>query len=58
MGRASAYELIASQQEQSVAMQKYYTTVRDAYESYFKIRELTLYDFEKASDLSTLFLTN
>ena len=51
MGRATAYELIASQQEQSSAMQKYYDAISNAYENYFKIRELTLYDFEKNEEV-------
>jgi outer membrane protein TolC len=56
MGRATAYELITSQQEQSSAMQKYYQAVRNTLESYFKIREMTLYDFEKNLELIDIFL--
>ena len=56
MGRATAYTLIASQQEQASAMQKYYTAVWNACESYFKLRELTLFDFEKELDLTRIFL--
>jgi putative salt-induced outer membrane protein YdiY len=58
MGRATAYELITSQQEQSSAMQKYYDAIRNAYENHFKIRELTLYDFEKNAELTEIFLNN
>ena len=58
LGRSSAYTLITSQQELSYAMQKYYSAVRDAYESYYKIRELTLFDFEKESALTNTFLMN
>ena len=56
MGRATAYQLIASQQEQSSAMQKYYDAIHAAYESYFKIRELTLFDFEKNQELTDVLL--
>ena len=56
-GRSSAYQLIASQQEQSTAMQKYYSAVRNAYESYYKLRGLALYDFESESELADIFLT-
>jgi len=56
MGRVSAYELIASQQEQSTALQNYYNAVRTVYESYFKLREMTLYDFEKEKELIEIFL--
>ena len=58
MGRSSAYELIASQQEQSSSMQKYYTAVRNAWDSYFKLREMTLFDFEKETELIDIFLNN
>ncbi len=58
IGRASAYELISSQQEQSSAMQKYYNAVRNAWESYFKLREITLYDFEKEMELTDVLLDN
>jgi len=57
IGRATVYELIASQQEQSFAMQKYYDSIRNAYENYFKIRELTLYDFQKNAELIDTFKT-
>ena len=56
IGRSSAYQLIASQQEQSSAMQKYYTAVRNAYDSYYKIRGLALYDFEYELELTDIFL--
>ena len=56
MGRASAYQLIASQQEQSTAMMKYYTSVKDAFESYYKLRDMTLFDFEKDLELLDIFL--
>ena len=51
MGKSSAYELIASQKEQSAALQKYYNAIKSVWESYFKIRELTLYDFQKEMEL-------
>jgi outer membrane protein TolC len=57
MGKSSAYELISSQQEQSAAMQKYYNAIKDAWDSYFKLREMTLYDFEKKMELRDIFLT-
>ena len=56
LGRTSAYELIASQQEQSTALQNYYNSVRTVYESYFKLREMTLYDFEKEIELIEIFI--
>ena len=56
LGRASAYELIASQQEQFTSLQNYYNEVRTAYESYFKLSEMTLYDFENEIELIEIFL--
>jgi outer membrane protein TolC len=56
MGRSSAYELITSQQEQSTSLQNYYNTVKTVYESYFKLREMALYDFEKDAELIEIFL--
>ena len=56
MGRSSAYELITSQQEQSTALQNYYNAVRTVYESYFKLREMALYDFEKEAELIEIFV--
>lgn len=58
MGRSSAYELIASQQEQSTALQNYYNVVRNAYEIYFQLREMALYDFEKEIELIDIFLNH
>ena len=55
MGRSSAYKLIASQQEQFTALQNYYNAVRNVYESYFQLREMTLYDFEKETELIEIF---
>jgi len=58
MGRSSTYELITSQLEQASAMQKYYTAVRDVYEIYYRLRDLTLYDFENEVELTKLFLND
>ena len=58
MGRASAYELITSQQEQDSAMHKYYAAIRDVYVSYYKLREMTLYDFETESELMEVFFND
>ena len=56
IGRSSTYELIASQMEQASAMQKYYSAVRDVYEIYYRLRDMTLYDFENKVELTKLFL--
>ena len=58
IGRSSAYALITSQQEQASAMQKYYTAIRNVYDSYYKLRELTLYDFETQTELKEIFLND
>ncbi len=58
MGKSSVYELTASQQEQSSAMQKYYNAIKSVWESYFTLRELTLFDFVKNIELTETFLTD
>lgn len=58
MGKSSAYELISSQQEQLSAIQKYYDAVKNAWESYFKLREITFFDFEKETELTDILLKN
>ena len=58
MGKSTAYELIASQKEQSAALQKYYNAIKNVWESYFKIRELTLYDFQKEMELRDELMNN
>ena len=56
MGKSSAYELISSQQEQSSSMQNFYNAVKNVWESYFKLREMTLYDFKDKMELTDVLL--
>jgi outer membrane protein TolC len=51
MGKASVYELINAHQEQSSAMRKYYNAIRDLWNSYFALRKVALYDFDRKQDL-------
>lgn len=56
LGKASVYELTTAQNEQSNAMQRYYSAIRDSYESYFSLRSLALYDFKRNMELEELYV--
>lgn len=58
LGKVSVYELTASQRDQSNAMQRYYNAIKDAYNSYFTLRTMTLYDFKKNIELDEIFISN
>jgi len=51
LGKASVYDLVTVQQEELKAMQKYYTTLNDVWESYFSIRNIAIFDFVKHEEL-------
>lgn len=55
LGKVSVYELTAAQNDQNSAMQRYYTAIRDSYDSYFSLRTLALYDFKRGEKLEDLF---
>lgn len=55
-GKISVYELISTQKDQSAALQKYYQSINDAWNSYFNLRKATLYDFVSNKELEDLFL--
>jgi outer membrane protein TolC len=56
MGKVSVYELTNAQQEQNTAMQRYYDAIKEAYESYFALRHLTLFDFKTGKELEDIFV--
>lgn len=56
LGKVSVYELTAAQNDQNSAMQRYYTAIRDSYDSYFSLRSLALYDFKRGENLEYLFI--
>lgn len=58
LGKVSVYELTTAQNEQNNAMQRYYSAIRDSYESYFSLRSLALYDFKKNMDLEELYVND
>ncbi len=57
LGRVSMYELNVAVQEQSTALQHYYSAVSDTYSNYFALRTLALYDFKQKQELVDI-LTN
>lgn len=46
LGKVSVYELATAQKERNDAMQRYYSAIKDSYESFFTLRNLALYDFK------------
>ncbi|WP_240059106.1 TolC family protein, partial [Bacteroides uniformis] len=50
LGKVSVYELATAQKERNDAMQRYYSAIKDSYESFFTLRNLALYDFKKMSN--------
>lgn len=56
LGKVSVYELTSSQQEQSMAMQKYYSAIKDVWNSYFYLRKVTLYDFVNQQELTDMLV--
>ncbi len=56
LGKVSVYELTTAQNEQNNAMQRYYSAIRDSYESYFALRSLALYDFKRNMELEELYI--
>lgn len=56
LGKVSVYELTSSQQEQSMAMQKYYSAIKDVWNSYFYLRKVTLYDFVNQRELTEVLV--
>lgn len=58
LGKVSVYELTAAQDEQINSMQRYYCAIRDTYKSYFILRDMTLYDFKKNTELEKILIRN
>lgn len=57
LGKVSVYELTAAQSEQNNAMQRYYSAIRDTYNSYFTLRTMTLYDFKEGVELEEILVS-
>ncbi|MGL4492973.1 MAG: TolC family protein, partial [Tannerellaceae bacterium] len=53
IGKADLNSLTLSQNREQSAQQNYIQALRNYWKSYFKIRKLTLYDFDKKMALST-----
>lgn len=54
-GTADINSIILSTSRRNEAMRTYISVIRNVWLSYYKIRRLTLYDFERNKPLSTLF---
>lgn len=58
LGKVSVYELTTAQNDQNNAMQRYYSAIKDSYDSYFTLRSLALYDFKRDMELEEIFIKN
>lgn len=56
LGKVSVYELTSSQQEQFMAMEKYYSAMKNVWNSYFYLRKVTLYDFVNQQELTDVLV--
>src|SRR5690606_34787885 len=55
IGKADINSLTLSQNRQKEAQRNYITTLRNYWQNYYKLRKLTLYDFENQASLSYTF---
>lgn len=55
-GKVAVYNLASAQQEQYSAMQKYYNTIQNAWNSFCVLRRHTLFDFSKQMEVKDLFI--
>ena len=44
--------------ERNDAMQRYYSAIKDSYESFFTLRNLALYDFKKNVELEKILFND
>lgn len=58
LNKASVYELVTVQQEQASAMQQHYTAIKNVWNSYFILRNMTLFDFTKDKELIDILVSN
>lgn len=58
LGELSVYELTSARQKQNETMQQYYSAMKDTYVSYFRLRNMALYDFKSEQDLEDIYLKN
>lgn len=56
LGKVSAYELTSAQDQQNSALQRYYSAIRDTYDSYFTLRTMALYDFKRNVELEEILV--
>ncbi|MDD4697880.1 MAG: TolC family protein [Fermentimonas sp.] len=56
MGKVSVYELTTAQNSQNIAMNRYYSAIRNSFDSYFSLRSIALYDFKQDVELEILFI--
>lgn len=55
-GKVSVYEVTTAQNDQNLAMQRYYSAIKETYYSYFTLRTMALYEFKNNLDLEEVFI--
>ncbi|MFK2566749.1 hypothetical protein ACIXQZ_12270 [Bacteroides fragilis] len=58
LGKVSVYELAPHKKSGNDAMQRYYSAIKDSYESFFTLRNLALYDFKKNVELEKILFND
>lgn len=58
LGELSVYELTSARQKQNETMRQYYSAMKDAYVSYFRLRNIALYNLKSEQDLEDIYLKN
>lgn len=57
LGKISVYDFTTSRQEQAAALERYYQSIRDVWDTYFYLRQITLYDFAGQEELIQKIVT-
>ena len=57
LGKVSVYELTSAQNEQNNILHRYFSIIKDTYNSYFTLRSMALYDFKSNMELEEIFIS-
>lgn len=57
LGKVSAYELNTALSNQNMAMDNYYTAIKNVYINYYVLRSLALYDFKRMLNLEKVLIS-
>lgn len=57
LGKVSAYELNTDLSNQNMAMNNYYTSIKNVYINYYVLRSLALYGFKRMLNLEKVLIS-